>query len=159
MTLEALQLSPTMLRCATDLLEAFPTVVYLSGRRDLDAQAHAMACQVVTDRRWIGKTYLHAALLQTAVDFHPECVTVEQIQELLRQTMRGMSDDELAHVSDHLAGNAVDIMPMEDADGQFTPTGHAVYTWIHNCLDTKTFLMREGGKVIWHWATRPPVEA
>lgn len=157
MMLDALHLSLTMARCAQALLDVYPSVVYLSGRRDLDAQAHAMACQVATDRRWIGKTYLHAALLQTAVEFHPECTTVEQIQELLRQTMRGMSDEELAHVSDHLAGNAVDLLPMEDGDGQFTPVGQQVYTWIHNCPETKSFLTREGGKTIWHWSCRPTV--
>jgi len=154
MTMESLQLSPTMALRAGQLLVAYPSVVYLSGRRDVAAQAHAMACQVVTDRHWIGKTYLHAALLQTAVDYHPECRTVEQITALLRETMVGMSSLELASVSDHLAGNAVDLVPLEDASGQFTTTGQAVYQWIHDCPDTKTFLMREGGKVIWHWAVK-----
>ena len=159
MTIEALQLSPTMANRAGQLLYAYPSVVYLSGRRDVAAQAHAMACEVVTDRAWIGKTYIHAALLQTAVDVHPECQTVEQLTNLLRDTMVGMSSLELASVSDHLAGNAVDLVPMEDASGQMTPTGHLVYTWIHDCPDTKTFLMREGEKVIWHWSVKARMEA
>lgn len=152
MTIEQLHLSPLMAQRAAELQAAFPSVVYLSGRRDLDQQAHAMACQVVSSRNWIAKTYLHAALLQTAVDFHPECVTVDALTTLLRDTMRGLSQHELAHISDHLAGNAVDLMPMEDATGQFTPTGQEIYTWIYDCPDTKVFLTREGGKTIWHWA-------
>jgi hypothetical protein len=158
LTIEAMHLAAPMADAARALHAACPSVIYLSGRRDLAAQAHAMACQVVTDRRWIAKTYLHAALLQTAVEYHPECVTVAQLQQLLSQTLQGMSDQERAGVSDHLSGQAVDLLPMEDAAGYPTALGQYVIDWIQACPETKTFLMREGGKVVWHWAIKPVVE-
>jgi hypothetical protein len=152
MTLDELNLSTVMAQRATELLAAFPSVEYLSGRRDLQGQAHAMACQVVTNRRWISQTYLHAATLQSAVDSHPDCSTVPALESLLYNTLLDMSEDEQNQVSDHLTGHAVDLVPMEDGEGHLTPTGEGVYTWIHDCPDTKKFLLREGGKVIWHWA-------
>lgn len=158
MTLTQLHLAPTMAQRAAELQNLFPSVVFLSGRRDLESQAHAMSCQVVTDRRWIRKTYLHAAALQSAVDAHPSAKTVEALQEVLYQTLLAMDSPTLSHVSDHLQGDAVDLVPMEDAQGLFTPTGQAVYIWIHDCPDTKTFLTREGGKVIWHWSCRASAE-
>ncbi len=156
MTIDELRLSPVMDQRARELLDLFPSVQYLSGRREVPAQAHAMACQVVTNRNWIAETYLHAAVLQGVIEAHPECQTVEQIETLIAQTLFTMTPDERGHVSDHFDGNAVDLVPMEDATGQFTPTGQAVYTWIHDCPDTKKFLMREGGKTIWHWACQGP---
>lgn len=153
----ALKLAPRMLARATELQTAHPTVVYLSGRRDLRAQAHAMACNVVTHRDFIARTYVHAAVLQTLVDTHPDARSVEELETLFYDTMTLLPSVDLARISAHLTGLAVDLLPMEDGDGQMTPTGQAVYTWIHDCPDTKTFLVREAGLVRWHWELTPDI--
>lgn len=161
-TIHQLQLAPTMRKRALELQAAHPTVVFTSGRRDLLRQAKAMAKHVVADRQWIQKTYIHGALLQTAIDFRPEAVTEAQIEAVLYQTMVGMSETELSSLSDHFGGNAVDMVPMEyqDESEQWMPTdeGQQVMDWIQACPDTKAFLRREGGRMIWHWACKPSAE-
>lgn len=157
MTIDQLHCAPVMEREASALQQAHPTVQFLSGRRDIPAQAHAMACQVVTNKQWIHKTYLHAAALQTAIDFYTGTWTVDAIADALADVMYGMSTVELDAISDHFDGHAVDILPMEFADGLLTPEGQAVVAWIHDCPSTKKLLTREGGKIIWHWACKPEV--
>lgn len=157
MTLDWLHLAPTMHDCAAALQAAHPTVTYLSGRRDLEAQAHAMACNVVTDRQFIYRTYKHAAVLQSAVDLHPEAKTVAQLTDVLHDALLALNSVELAQVSDHLTGDAVDLLPMEDADGHLTPEGQAVVGWIHSCASTTWFTTREAGLVRWHWSVKASV--
>jgi hypothetical protein len=152
MTIDDLHLHPVMEQACRQFEWAFPSVQWLSGRRDRDSQARAMAPHVVRDRQWISKTYLQAAHLQTAVDFHPEAQTVDQVSALLFTTMLGMSDDELAKVSDHMIGMAVDLVPMIFGDGDPTPTGQAALKWMHDYPCTKRVLTREGGRIVWHWA-------
>lgn len=144
-------LAPVMARRAQELLAAEPSVVYVSGRRNIQAQAHAMACNVVTNRHWIAQTYKHAAALQTALDQHPEATTVAQIEALLARTMASLNPDELDAISDHFRGNAVDLEPME-VHAVLTEAGSRVAKWIRECPDTKWFTMRESGEVRWHWA-------
>jgi len=143
-----------MTQCARNLFAAFPQVQFTSGRRDLLEQATAMAPDVVANRQFIRHTYVHGAALQAAVDAHPEAVTTDDIECLLYDTLCAMSSDEVALISDHLSGNAVDLLPMEDTSGVMTPTGQQVYAWIHDCPDTKAFLTREGGLVRWHWSIK-----
>lgn len=152
MTIEEMQLHPIMEQACRQFEWAFQNVQWLSGRRDRTSQAAAMAPHIVRDRRWIAKTYLHAAHLQTAVDFHPEAQTVEQVSNLLFETMLGMTDAELDKVSDHLSGMAVDLVPMIFGDGDPTPTGQAALKWLHDYPYTKKVLTREGGRIVWHWA-------
>lgn len=152
MTIEEMNLHPVMEQACRQFEWAFPHVQWLSGRRDRASQAAAMAPHIARDRRWIAKTYLHAALLQTAVDFRPEAQTVEQLSSLLFETMLGMSDGELAKVSDHVVGLAVDLVPMVFNDGDPTPTGQAALKWLHDYPYTKKVLTREGGRIVWHWA-------
>lgn len=151
------QLAPLMQRCALELLAIEPSVVYISGRRDLKGQAHAMAVNVVTNRIWIAQTYTHAAALQTAVDLHPQATTVAELERLLLQTLATLNPYELDAVSDHFRGNAVDLHAMEEGD-VLTECGKRVADWIRQCPDTKWFTMREGGKVRWHWAVRESAE-
>ena len=70
MNIDQLRLSPAAKKAAVYLLEQHPSIVFTSGRRDAQEQAHAMACNVVTDPKWIMRTYLRGASLQTAVDIH-----------------------------------------------------------------------------------------
>ena len=152
MTIEDLHLHPVMEQACRQFEWAFPHVQWLSGKRDRQSQAGAMAGHVVKDRRWIQKTYVRAAHLQTAIDFHPDAQTVEQVSSLLFETMLGMSDEELAKVSDHMVGLAVDLVPMVFGDGDPTPTGQAALKWMHDYPYTKKVLTREGGRIVWHWA-------
>ena len=91
-TIDAMALHPVMEQACRQFEWAFPHVQWLSGTRDRESQAKAMAGHVARDRRWIAKTYLQAAHLQTAVDFHPEAQTMEQLSTLLHETMLGMSE-------------------------------------------------------------------
>ena len=152
MTIEDLHLHPVMEQACRQFEWVFPHVQWLSGKRDRQSQARAMATHVIKDRKWIVKTYLRAAQLQTAVDVHPEALTVEQVSSLLFETMLGMSDEELAKVSDHMVGLAVDLVPMVFGDGDPTPTGQAALKWMHDYPYTKKVLTREGGRIVWHWA-------
>lgn len=152
MTIEDMRLHPVMEQACRQFEWAFPHVQWLSGRRDRQGQARAMAGHVLRDRQWIAKTYLQAAHLQTAVDFHPEAQTLEQLSTLLYDTMLGMSAEELAKVSTHFIGMAVDMAPMIFGDGDPTPTGQAALQWMHDYPYTKRVLTREGGRIVWHWA-------
>ena len=152
MTIEELHLHPVMEQACRQFEIAFPHVQWLSGKRDRESQARAMAPHVVKDRQWIVKTYLQAAHLQTAVDFRPDAQTAEQVSTVLFETMLGMSDEELAKVSDHMIGLAVDLVPMVFGDGDPTPTGQAALKWMHDYPYTKKVLTREGGRIVWHWA-------
>lgn len=152
MTIEELHLHPVMEQACRQFEIAFPHVQWLSGKRDRESQARAMAPHVVKDRQWIVKTYLQAAHLQTAVDFRPDAQTAEQVSTVLFETMLGMSDEELAKVSDHMIGLAVDLVPMVFGDGDPTPTGQEALKWMHDYPYTKKVLTREGGRIVWHWA-------
>lgn len=151
-TIDAMALHPVMEQACRQFEWVFPHVQWLSGKRDRQSQARAMAPHVIKDRKWIVKTYLRAAQLQTAVDVHPEVQTVEQVSALLFDTMLGMSDEELVKVSDHMIGLAVDMAPMIFGDGDPTPTGQEALKWMHDYPYTKKVLTREGGRIVWHWA-------
>lgn len=153
-------LHPTMRAACEALLAAYPMVQFTSGRRCLTAQAHAMACNCVTDRQWIAKTYTHAAALQTALDLHPEATTVQAIEDVLLKALLAMPDAERQKVSDHFGGLAVDLEPMEYLDqnaDEWLPTqeGHAVEAWIRSYPKTKWFTRREAQLRRWHWAVHP----
>ena len=152
LTIEAMHLHPVMEQACRQFEWAFPHVQWLSGRRDRQGQADAMARHVARDRKWISKTYLHAATLQTVVDCHPEAVSPQAIGALLFDAMLAMSDAEVAQVSDHVGGLAVDLVPMIFGDGDPTPSGQAALKWMHDYPYTKRVLTREGGRIVWHWA-------
>lgn len=158
MRIDALNLAPGMRQAAIELQIAHPSVEYISGRRDLAKQAHAMACNVVTNRHFIARTYKHAAALQTALDVAgPNCKTVGQIEAVLFKTLQAMPEEELAKISDHFTANAVDLQPMEEG-GVLTEEGQAVEAWIRAYPGTKWFTMREAGQVRWHWACQSSAE-
>jgi hypothetical protein len=157
------ELTPVMRAHATALKAIFPSVIYLSGRRDIDEQAFAMAKNVVVNRRFILRTYRQGHLLQMAVDQHPEATTVHELTTVLADALRAMPEEDLAKISDHFTGNAVDLFPLEARNeaGQYYPTaiGRAVIDWIRAQPETKVFMTRESGLLRWHWAVKSALSA
>jgi len=154
--LEDLQLDPALEALARQVECDHPSVIWLSGRRSILAQAQAMAEDVVKDPSFIPRTYLHAATLQTALDQAPHARTVAEKQRVLYQAMLDLSEEELAQISDHLVGRALDLEPMIDADGEPTPEGALVLARINAFPLTKKLLTRESGLIRWHWAIHAP---
>lgn len=142
---------------AEQLQAACPWVVFTSGRRDLESQAHAMAVNTLQNRHWIGQTYLAAHRLQEWVTENPDAHTVEQVSEGLYSTMLSMSDYELLSVSKHLTGDAWDVRPMVD-HGVPTRYGTLILEAIRGLPGLHKLLTQEGGLVVWHAQFLPSVE-
>lgn len=143
MTIEEMDLQPAAKKAATILQSKHPNIQFTSGRRSLSQQAHAMAANVIKNRKWIGQTYLAGAKLQKWVDQHPEAKTVDQITAGLAQVMKGMPEDELMKISRHLTGRAFDVRPV-------TANAAAVKADILKLPGLHKFLDKEGGLVRWH---------
>jgi hypothetical protein len=143
MTIEELNLEPVAKKAATILQSKHPEIEFTSGRRTKFQQAHAMANNVVLNRRWIGQTYLAGAKLQQWVDQHPEAKTIDQITAGLEQVMKGMPDSELVKLSRHLTGRAFDVRPV-------TANAAAIKADILKLPGLHKFLDKEGGLVRWH---------
>ena len=143
MTIDELGLEPTAKNAATLLNNKFPQLEFTSGRRTIFQQAHAMAGNVIKNRKWIGQTYLAAAKLQQWVDQHPEAKTVDQITAGLEQVMNGLPEQELLKISRHLTGRAFDIRPVNT-------NAAAIKAFIQSLPGLQKFLDKEGGLVRWH---------
>lgn len=143
MTIDELDLEPTAKNAATILHNKFPQLEFTSGRRTVFQQAHAMAGNVVLNRKWIGQTYLAAAKLQQWVDQHPEATTVDAITAGLQQVMNAMPEQELLKISRHLTGRAFDVRPV-------TANAAAIKAFIQGLPGLQKFLEKEGGLVRWH---------
>ncbi len=143
MTIEEMNLEPVAKNAATILLSKHPTIQFTSGRRSTFQQAHAMAGNVVLNRKWIGQTYLAGAKLQQWVDQHPEARTLDQITAGLEQVMTGMPENELVKISRHLTGKAFDLKPV-------AANAAAVKADIRKLPGLHKFLDKEGGLVRWH---------
>lgn len=157
MTVEQLKLAPLMKQRAQELQAYCSNVKFISGRRDVQSQAEAMAKNIITNRQYLHQTYRNAAELQTALDMNPQATTVDEIADVLHDVMVRWTEAEKDKLSDHFAGNAVDIQAMEirrDGKWHLTEEGRAVADWIYKCPDTKLFLTREAGQVRWHWSCR-----
>jgi hypothetical protein len=150
MNLEQLLLDDDVQAIARELWEGFPGIVFTSGRRTLQDQAHAMAENVVLNRRWIAQTYarsLASVDCQSWIDQTPEATTTEDIAAGLLRCLNLLSKQALDKLSKHLIGRAFDVQPMA------YPDGLAVKAW----LKAKAaqvggkFLEREGGLLRWHW--------
>jgi hypothetical protein len=132
---------------AEALLAAHPDVVFTSGRRSVQQQAHAMAGNVLGNRNWIRDTYAESPEryeLQTWVDTHPEALTRDQITAGLRTVMNGWNDTRKVRLSRHFAGLAFDVRPVAGAGGDSIKTTIRALPYLRRFLDS------EGGMVIWH---------
>lgn len=132
---------------AEALLAAHPDVVFTSGRRSVQQQAHAMAGNVLGNRNWIRDTYAESPEryeLQTWVDTHPDALTRDQITAGLRTVMNGWNDTRKVRLSRHFAGLAFDVRPVAGAGGDSIKTTIRALPYLRRFLDS------EGGMVIWH---------
>jgi|ERR1700680_4105296 len=134
---------------AAVLLEnEFPDVVFTSGRRDLAAQAHAMASNVVAaGRDWISRTYLPSeacSACQGWVDSHPETDAIADVAAGLLSVLEPFGDDQLCRLSKHLSGQAFDVAPITG------PRGDAIQERISKLPGLEKFLHQEGGLIRWH---------
>jgi len=142
-TIEEMNLEPVAKEAATILQSKHPNIQFTSGRRTIFQQAHAMAGNVILNRKWIGQTYLAGAKLQQWVDQHPEAKTVDQITAGLEQVMTEMPEDELVKISRHLTGRAFDMRPVK-------ANAAAIKADILKLPGLHKFLAKEGGLVRWH---------
>jgi hypothetical protein len=134
----------------------FPTIDFTSGRRDMAAQARAMAGNVAASRSYIEDTYADTAesrSLQKWVDDHPGATTAGAITEGLKSVMKDWTDDQLAKISRHIAGLAFDVQPIGE------PGASAV----KNRMKTLPHLQKppifdEGGLVRWHAQFKSKIE-
>jgi hypothetical protein len=134
---------------AAALLESeFPEVVFTSGRRDLAAQAHAMASNVVAaGRDWIDRTYLlsdASRACQGWVDSHPAAITIDEVAAGLLSVLEGFGPDQLRRLSKHLSGEAFDVAPIPGA------AGDAIQERIGTLPGLDKFFHQEGGLTRWH---------
>jgi hypothetical protein len=143
MTIEEMELAPIAKNAASMLQAKYPTIQFTSGRRSVFQQAHAMARNVVVNRKWIGQTYLAGSKLQHWVDIHPEAKTVDTITAGLEQVMKAMPEDECTKISRHLTGRAFDVRPV-------TANAGAIKADIRALPGLHKFLEKEGGLVRWH---------
>lgn len=153
MTIDELRLAPIMRFRAEQLQAKFPSVVYLSGRRGPAAQANAMAGNHLEDETFLVKTYKAGGRFLEAVQRLPASAQQDRYQ--VAKAIEGLLVSQPGLLSwTHKDGHAVDLVPMEDNDGQPTAEGRQVIAWIQVCEDTKDFRIREGQLVRWHWACR-----
>ena len=143
MTIEEMNLEPTAAAAAKLLLQKHPNIQFTSGRRDVTQQAHAMAGNVVKNRQWIGKTYIHGEKLQGWVNAHPQAKTVDELTAGLAAVMKAMPEEELRKISRHLTGRAFDVTPV-------TQNAEAIKNDIRHLPGLNKFLDMEGGLVRWH---------
>lgn len=160
MNLDQLRLAPLTKQAALFILERHPYVIFTSGRRDAQEQAHAMACNVVVDSKWIQQTYLRGAALQEAVDVHRTkggTWNIAAIENVLSDALFRLTDHDLRGISRHYTGDAFDLKPIQGPEGE-------------KVLDTiqfmrrdpqfgmEKFLTKEGNLIRWHCQFLPSVE-
>jgi hypothetical protein len=130
------------------LRKAHPSVVFTSGRRDLRAQARAMAQNVSkAGRDWIAKTYKPSAARAALIawlESHPHIRYWGPMAQGFVGVLMKLPPDEVAKISRHLGGLAFDVSPVSGA------TGVAIRKTILTLPHLRTFLDHEGGLVRWH---------
>ncbi len=127
-----------------------PWVVFTSGRRDLEDQAHAMAVNTMHDRQWISQTYLHGQPLQRWVDAHPEADSTERLAEGLYTVMLALPDADISKLSRHFTGDAFDVRPMQSENGLPTLYGEKIIAAMRELPGIDKVLLKEGRLVVWH---------
>lgn len=144
-----LDLAEPAYAAAVALERAHPDHVdFTSGRRGVQAQARAMAGNVVLNRKWIAETYVDtpaSRMLQAWVDGHPQATTALAIEQGFSILMTSWSPTLRGELSKHFSGLAFDVRPLPPG-----PIANAVKATIRKLPGLVKFLEREGGLVRWH---------
>lgn len=158
MTIDELNLDPIMRFRAEQLQAKVPTVEYISGRRGPSAQAWAMAGNHLEDSSFLIKTYKQGSIFLEAI--RRMSVGQQKNRWEVSNTIHTLlaKQPELLHWS-HRDGTAVDLVPMETADGELTPEGKKAEAFIRACEDTVYFTRREGSLRRWHWECQKAQQA
>jgi hypothetical protein len=146
-SIEDLHLVEYAVAAAKKLKAAHSSIVFTSGRRDVTAQARAMAGNLLKNRQWIKQTYRLTAesrALQTWVDDHPAAKTKAAIAAGLESVMKSWSDAQKRNLSRHFSGQAFDVAPVAGA------AGAKIKKTIRALPNLRRFLDKEGGVIIWH---------
>lgn len=144
-SIDELELVSYAREAAQALQAKHPEVVFTSGRRNSQQQAHAMAGNIVANRRYIEQTYAKTpqrASLQAWVDSHPQAKTVQEIAAGLAGVMAHWTDAQKRTLSQHFSGEAFDIQPV--------PGSTSIIASIKALPRLRQFLQKEGGLVVWH---------
>lgn len=144
--IEKLNLRDSASKAAYILKEKHPTVEFTSGRRDKQAQARAMASNVLKNRTWIEQTYIKhevSIACQKWVDDHPEAVTQAQLEAGLMEALNTFTEEEIRKISWHLSGDAFDVKPVQENAEQIKADIRAL-------PNLNKFLEKEGGLERWH---------
>ncbi|TME44336.1 MAG: hypothetical protein E6I56_12520 [Chloroflexi bacterium] len=151
--IDALDLQPKAKNVATELKKKYSQISFTSGKRDADAQASAMAANVVQDRTGYLGTYKATDLakqLQDWVDKHPEAKTQADIAKGLKSVMDTWSNKDLLQLSKHLTGEAFDMQPIE-SDKQAADIKKDAKAWAQKeGGEGSDFLEKEGKLTRWH---------
>jgi hypothetical protein len=145
-TIEDLQLNGNANAVATALQLRCPAVVFTSGRRGIDEQAHADAANIISagDSKWMTKVYVASSVLtaaQAAVDELTTPLDIEAVETAIQGALAKFEDADLEKFSAHLGGNAFDVEP-----------GSCDVNQLHVLVNAAggRLLLREGGLVRWH---------
>jgi hypothetical protein len=157
LSIAQMKLSRIAREAAERLQAECPWVVFTSGRRDLDEQAHAMAVNVSLNRQWIRETYLHADSLHQWVMTHPGADTAQALHEGLYQHLLSLPDSAVFKISYHLTGDAFDVRPMVH-EGKSTLYGEKILDVMRSLPGLDKVLLKEGGLIRWHAQFIPSVE-
>jgi hypothetical protein len=122
MTIDEMNLSPNTKRAAQLVLERYPKAQFTSGRRDMRAQAHAMAVNTIRyGMDWLGQTYKNQDMVRSLVNWvyaHlGEAGSVEKVTEGFYQTLVSEQVGQLAQFP-HCRGDAFDIACPRNTNGQ-----------------------------------------
>jgi hypothetical protein len=115
-TIEDLQLNGNANAVATALQLRCPAVVFTSGRRGIDEQAHDDAANIISagDSKWMTKVYVASSVLsacQAAVDALTTPLDVQAVETAIQGALAQFGDEDLEKFSAHLGGNAFDVKP------------------------------------------------
>ena len=157
LTIAMMDLAPIMEKRARELELAFPNLIHwTSGKRTVYAQARAMAVNHLHDPvRYLVSQYTNGKRFLQALEMGPLTGSIEGVTNIFYELM--IREPDLIH-SSHYTGNAVDIQPIEDANGKPTADGDKVIAWINDCPDTEDFRTREGTLPRWHWQCKASAE-
>lgn len=156
-----LNLIEPALSAAMALERRFPSLVFTSGRRDIEAQARAMAQNVAeAGNGWISRTYRPSSAitaLEDAVDTLPQGSPETDYYGALYEALEAMTPEELTHVSAHLGGLAFDIKP-QGTQGVGKGTiydSRVLVDFLGTFQGFDKFLTSEGGLCRWHVQFKP----